>query len=146
MCFNNIVLCCVVLVISCFIYFFFFQIPIDCHHLARPIQQCVHLTDTPPATRGIAGEHSSMYCGYFAFGLTNRGSRGITVANGERSTQTDDAVTFVAMATTGCPDDALSILGGPPAAFSLVRSAHSLNTNAIPVATRYRWRGHPRAG
>jgi hypothetical protein len=56
--------------------------------------QRVHSTDTLLATRGIAGEHSSSTVDTGAFGLTNCGSRGITGMVGERSTQTDDAVTI----------------------------------------------------
>jgi hypothetical protein len=85
-----------------------------------------------------------------AFGLTNRGSRGITGMVGERSTQTDDAVTIrstgerpLAAPTTRCS----SILGVATAtAFLAVRTQRAQQASTqmqFPVATRYR--GHPRA-
>jgi hypothetical protein len=86
-----------------------------------------------------------MYCGYLvSFGLTNCGSRGITGMVGERSTQTDDAVTIRSTGeTTGCPTTRCSLILGRwlvPTAFlvSTQRAQQALNTNTIPVATRHR--------
>jgi hypothetical protein len=120
--------------------------------LARSVR-VYHSTDTPPCdTCGIAGEHSSMYCGYWCLRSYQPRVSRYHRHGWERSTQTDDAVTIrstgerpLAAPTTRCS----SILGRwlqLPTAFlvSTQRTAgpqHKCNPCCDTVSAG----GHPRA-
>jgi hypothetical protein len=123
-------------------------------HTHRPqegnIMRSVHTmyTQLIPSLRHVwhsrrAQQHVLWILG--AFGLTNRGSRGITGMVGERSTQTDDAVLGRRKAT-GCPTTRCSSIRWLqlPTAFSLVRSAHSRPSTQMQSLLRHGI-GGPRA-